>query len=164
MNHFAGLDVSVKETSGHSNFLFWTTVGVDLYVPNVRERSRGIRSAPVNSTAQISNTATGVSERSFFFAALRADQNRIVRCAADSDRASNTSRPCSRSCLEGGRHPGRLRMIIVVVDQLSQAALQATIRPSSRSLLINGSIASIFTVDMNDSVASTWVYSRASAN
>ena len=29
--------------------------------------------------------ATGVSERSFFFAALRADQNRIVRCAVDND-------------------------------------------------------------------------------
>ena len=101
--------------------------------------------------------ATGVSERSFFFAALRADQNRIVRCAVDNDRASNASKACSSSCLEAGRHPGRLRMIIVVVDQLSLAALHATISPSSRSLLINGSIASIFTVDMNESAATTLV-------
>lgn len=50
-----------------------------------------------NGAAQIPNTATAVSERSFFLAALRADQNRIVRCAADSDRASNTSTPCSSS-------------------------------------------------------------------
>src|ERR1700692_690138 len=101
----------------------------------------------------MSDIATLVSGASAFLAELRADQNRMVRCAADSDSVSNDSWPSSSSCFERGGQFGRLRRIITVVDQFSLEALQATIRPSGRGLRINGSTASIGTVESSDSAA-----------
>src|SRR5665213_4141472 len=99
-----------------------------------------------------------VSGASAPWAALRADQNRIVCCAADKESASKISLLCSSSVCEIGAQLGRLRTIMLVVDQFSRAALQATIRPSGRGLPINGSIASIFAADNNDSAAMTLEY------
>src|SRR6185369_3664188 len=104
------------------------------------------------------------AEQAIFFDAIRSAPNRIVHCATESNKASNTSRACSSSrCVTGGQ-PGRLRMIIVIVDQLNLLARHATISPYSHSGSTNGSIASIFTSDSNESAATTLLYSLLTAN
>ena len=63
-----------------------------------------------------------------------------------------------------GGQPGRLRTIVVVVDQLTRAALHATISPYIRSLSSNGAMASILASAFSASAATTWVYSPRTAN
>src|SRR5436309_6690873 len=108
--------------------------------------------------------AVGAAAGSFFFARIRSDPNRMVHCATDSSKDSNTATHCSSSRSVDGGQLGRLRTIIVVVDQLSRAALQATIRPYTRSGSSRGSIASTLTSAFKARAATTWVYSPLTAN
>src|SRR6185436_8245020 len=86
--------------------------------------------------------AGAAAASSFFFARIRSEPNLMVHCATDSNRDSNTATHCSSSRSVDGGQLGRLRTIMVVVDQLSRAALQATISPYTRSGSSKGSIAS----------------------
>ena len=88
----------------------------------------------------------------------------MVHCATDSNKDSNTATHCSSSRSVDGGQPGRLRTIIVVVDQVSRAALQATISPYTRSGSSKGSIASTLTSAFKARAATTWVYSPLTAN
>src|SRR5437867_581613 len=108
--------------------------------------------------------AVGAAAGSFFFARIRSDPNRMVHCATDSSKDSNTATHCSSSRSVDGGQLGRLRTIIVVVDQLSRAALQATISPYTRSGSSRGSIASTLTSAFKARAATTWVYSPLTAN
>ena len=106
----------------------------------------------------------GAATGSFFFARIRSDPNRMVHCATDSNRDSKTATHCSSSRSVDGGQLGRLRTIIVVVDQVSRAALQATISPYTRSGSSKGSIASTLTSAFKARAATTWVYSLLTAN
>src|SRR6185503_6211031 len=108
--------------------------------------------------------AVAAAAGALFLPRIRSDPHRIVHCATDSSKDSYTATHCSSSRSLDGGQLGRLRTIIVVVDQLTWAALQATISPYTRSGSSKGSMASTLTSAFKASAATTWVYSPLTAN